>query len=150
MSTPLLPTANDFLAKLRSDFPKPAGSAVDLVSIIWRMQQSHFNVGGLALQYQYCRREILDGLITGQYATAIRYTEADVTEDLTGVHKNLMDLRDAANTEILRLEGIARSSRGGVVKQMATVTPTVPDYADAPDANSRVYRGDAMRRWPQR
>jgi hypothetical protein len=142
MPTPQLPDKTDYLSVLRAHFTQAAG-AVDLFPILWRLY-----VGKPpALAYWYVRRDLLDGLLHGQYAGVIKYTEADVTEDNSAAFHSLQGIRDAANAEILRLEAIGRASRGGAVGQMTTTAPISADYpGQQAEPNAREYRGDPLRR----
>jgi len=106
----------DYLTLLRNEFPQPAEQSIDMMPIIWRIAEALTTFGGIAVTYQYARRECQNGILSGRYEGILKWTSADVSEDNTGSFAALDALKDATQTEIDRLEQLARHARGiGVV-----------------------------------
>ncbi len=114
-----------------------------LLQVVWGLYAEKAIIAP-NLQYWYTKRHVLDMVMSGVWQD-VTVKEADEENHQSDKSLNLKRIRDNIQAEIDKLEAIARGGRAPVVAQLTTTAPIMP-CAGQPNPNSRVYRGDPLRR----
>lgn len=124
----------------------PSGPVYTMISALWASYADKANIYP-RLQTWYTYRQVADNLLGGVWQ-ATEWKQADVEENNEGFSTNLRKWRDAANDEIVKLEGHANANIAMLTGQPTVTAPGMPTSPFAPDPNWLGFRGDP--RFPSR
>lgn len=113
-----------------------------LVSMLEEVIWEHYAAKPLDLRYHYARRHCLDWLRSRLSPVVAVEGGESVESDLS---KRRAQMRAESQSEIERLEKIARSNRSPSSGALAATSPFFAETPN-PDPNHRRYRGDPTKR----
>lgn len=118
-----------------------AGVLAANIDLLWT---SHDDVSDPALVASLTKRDAID-LMLGQVRTNVDFrTSSGSAVSLSDLFDHLLKMRQAVELEIAAAQ--ASLGGGGALAPLTTTAPIERDSAGGPDPNSRVYRGDPLRR----
>lgn len=92
------------------------------------------------LQFLYTKRSAIDVRLAETQGTT-DYTLDGVSEKASGAFDQLTQMRTSTETEIQRVEALARGRRAPAYGAITTTSPLVPQFPTLPDATDPRYSG---------
>jgi hypothetical protein len=118
---------------------------IEMVSDWWEIHDDK-DLINVNLRRLYVKFEALQYLIS-KYAEEVDIEENQTREDLSDIVENYRKLFDVVKAEIKKIEDRVKGGRTPLCSEL-TNRVGIKGITGARDPNSRSYRGDPVKRWP--